>query len=238
MPIPVSKVISAFNKAAQTYDSFSQIQEKVGFHLIKALPNVHFQRAIDVGCGTGSLTNKLAAHISCSSLEGIDLSQGMLQQAKNQGLPFIQFKNHSFDDLTADTYDLIFSNMALHWSPHFSSTLEIIQAALRPKGVAAFTIPLWPTFQELEPYFNIHRFQSGAAVLEQLERKSVVREKKQWQEVITFSNTREALKSLKQSGVTVCDKKNFSYRKARYALEKSPILQLTYEIGLFIIEKK
>lgn len=238
MTLSTENIISAFDRAALTYDSFSPTQQKMGDYLIDALPKVHFHRAIDLGCGTGWLTKKLAANINYAFLEAIDASPCMLQRARQQNPSNIDFKTQSFDLLPSKTYDLIFSNMALQWSPNFWNTLKIVQAALQPNGIAAFTIPLWPTFQELEPYFNMHHFHTATTIVKQLESNLHLMKQTMFQEALSFSNTREALQTLKKTGVTICNNRNFSYRKARHAIQKNLVLQLTYHIGLFIFENQ
>ena len=69
-------VRDCFNRAALKYDSHCDLQLRTGDKLLRLITPV--DRAIDLGCGTGLITNR----IQCKSLYALDISEKMLHQAE------------------------------------------------------------------------------------------------------------------------------------------------------------
>src|SRR5215510_10620625 len=74
--------------------------------LVDARPNL---KVVDLGCGTGELTRKLADTLPNSDVTGIDSSPQMLDKADSIQLPGLVFEQGDQATLTGD-WDLIFSN--------------------------------------------------------------------------------------------------------------------------------
>jgi SAM-dependent methyltransferase len=125
-------------------------------------------RALDFGCGLGRLTQALASHFD--RVDGVDISEGMLAQARARN-PFgdrLAFHLNGRDDLTlfADgTFDLVYSNITLqHMEPRFSARYirEFFRIA-RPGGVVVFQLPSEPIPEATAS--GTHTFTRSAAVL-------------------------------------------------------------------------
>ncbi|MFB7666519.1 class I SAM-dependent methyltransferase [Kitasatospora sp. NPDC056138] len=108
------------------------------------------QRAYEVGCGTGALTEELAQVLPKARITALDVSDDMLRLARNRGLApdRVEFRLGSFleDDHTTDGrsvdaaedggYDAVFSNAALHWlHPHYADGFARIRRLLAPGGL-------------------------------------------------------------------------------------------------------
>jgi trans-aconitate methyltransferase len=90
------------------------------------------ERILDLGCGTGQLTAKIAE--SGASVLGLDRSPEMIGQAR-QNFPGLEFRlgdgaNFSFPG----EFDAVFSNAALHWIPEAENVIRSIASSLRPGG--------------------------------------------------------------------------------------------------------
>lgn len=90
------------------------------------------ERILDLGCGTGQLTAKIAE--SGASVIGLDRSPEMIGQAR-QNYPGLEFRlgdgaNFSFPG----EFDAVFSNAALHWIPEAENVIRSIASSLRPGG--------------------------------------------------------------------------------------------------------
>jgi trans-aconitate methyltransferase len=88
------------------------------------------ERILDLGCGDGILTTKLAA-IGCSVV-GIDGSSAQIDAARSLGLDarVMDGEGLSFDS----EFDAVFSNAALHWMKNPEAVISGVWRALRPKG--------------------------------------------------------------------------------------------------------
>src|SRR5690242_13078108 len=69
---------------------------------------------IDLGCGTGELTRRLADLLPHSEVLGLDSSPEMLARAEGEARPGLRFVRGTIEEVEGQ-WDLIFSTAALHW---------------------------------------------------------------------------------------------------------------------------
>ena len=79
--------------------------------LLKVRPNL---RVIDLGCGTGELTARLAELLPNSDVVGIDNSPEMLARATKLSGPRLHFRQQGLEDVDG-SWDVIFSNAVFQW---------------------------------------------------------------------------------------------------------------------------
>jgi trans-aconitate 2-methyltransferase len=97
-------------------------------------------RVVDLGCGTGELTNEVHTALQAASTVGIDRSGAMLARAEPiEGVRFEQGDIAAFNG--ADGYDVIFANASLQWVPDHERLLRSLTASLRPGGQLAVQVP-------------------------------------------------------------------------------------------------
>jgi trans-aconitate 2-methyltransferase len=97
-------------------------------------------RVVDLGCGTGELTRRLADALPNSEVLGIDTSEEMLERARTHERPGLRFERGSIE--TADgEWDLVFSNAALQWVKDHRSLLPQILSLVTPGGQLAVQVP-------------------------------------------------------------------------------------------------
>lgn len=100
------------------------------------------RRAIDLGCGPGSLTAELPELVGANEVLGTDNSPAMLEAAEKYRRPGVSF---AYGDLAtwqdAGAWDLVFSNAALQWTGDHEAVLRRWKAALRPGGQLAVQMP-------------------------------------------------------------------------------------------------
>ena len=139
-----------FEKAAQTYDTFTDIQEDVFLSLFPLIKEKQFNHIIDLGSGSGRLTFKLFNIFNPKTLIGIDHSKEMIKKAQKEYFnPAIYFLHKDITNLDVDKEaDLIFSNASFQWvqdlDPLFAEISTVKQRKL------AFSVFLPGTFKELE----------------------------------------------------------------------------------------
>lgn len=118
-----------------------QAQRSAPFYDLLALVDVRPNlKVVDLGCGTGELTEKLAEALPGSAVTGLDSSMEMLAKAaafSRPGLQFIQADQAQLDG----EWDLIFSNAALHWSENHESLIPYLYSRLKPGGQIAVQVP-------------------------------------------------------------------------------------------------
>lgn len=95
------------------YDNSHDFVSKYGEGILSYLNPKPTETILDLGCGTGDLTNKI--FLAGARVIGVDSSLGMISRAKSK-FPEIEFLQMDARELDLDrTFDAIFSNAVLHW---------------------------------------------------------------------------------------------------------------------------
>lgn len=105
--------------------------------MVDVRPNL---RVVDLGCGTGELTRKLADAFPNSHVTGLDSSPQMLERAASFSSPNLVFVQGDQAALTGE-WDLIFSNAALQWSENHAELIPYLYGRLAPGGQIAVQVP-------------------------------------------------------------------------------------------------
>ncbi len=96
--------------------------------LLAPQPGEHI---LDLGCGTGQLTQEIAQ--AGAKVMGIDRNPAMIAKAK-QNYPQLQFTVAEATDFAVEPLDAVFSNAVLHWIPKADAVIRCVYQALKPNG--------------------------------------------------------------------------------------------------------
>ncbi|MCC6305581.1 MAG: class I SAM-dependent methyltransferase [Rhodobacteraceae bacterium] len=88
------------------------------------------ERVLDLGCGDGVLTARIAA--AGARVRGLEPDPAMAAAARARGLEVVLADAH--DAIAGGPYDAVFSNAALHWMRDPPRVLTRVFAALAPGG--------------------------------------------------------------------------------------------------------
>jgi len=117
---------------AGLYDDKHSFVWKLAEGVLELLDAKHGERILDLGCGTGHLTAKIAearAHVV-----GIDRSPEMIRQARDK-YPALRFEVMDARELAlGGAFDAVFSNATLHWIKEPELVIAGIGKLLRPGG--------------------------------------------------------------------------------------------------------
>ncbi len=90
------------------------------------------EHILDLGCGTGQLTEQIAA--SGAIVTGMDSDRAMITQAASN-YPHLPFQLADATDFELPTpIDAVFSNAVLHWVPQAEAAARCIAQVLKPGG--------------------------------------------------------------------------------------------------------
>lgn len=113
-------------------------------------------RALDVACGTGIVTRKIAAQSNVDSVVGIDIAPPMVEAAKaaTDAAAPIEFMVASADqiDLPDDHFQSIYCQQGLQFFPDKTAAINEAERLLAPGGKAAFAI--WTSASDGNPVFG------------------------------------------------------------------------------------
>ena len=117
---------------AGLYDDKHSFVWKLAAGVLDLLSAQSGERILDLGCGTGHLTAKIAE--TGAFVVGVDRSPDMIRQAKEKH-PSLQFEVMDAREIQLDgKFDAVFSNAALHWIKEPERVIAGIKKSLRPGG--------------------------------------------------------------------------------------------------------
>jgi len=103
---------------------------ELGLPVVELLNPQPGERILDLGCGDGALSERIAA-LGCEVV-GVDASPDQIAAARKRGL-----NAHVADCQKLDfhrEFDAVFSNAALHWMQRADDVIAGVARALRPGG--------------------------------------------------------------------------------------------------------
>lgn len=115
---------------AERYASNARFVSDFGLPVVELLAPRPGERILDLGCGDGALTARLA-ELGCEVV-GVDSSPGMIEAARRLGLDahVMDGRALGFDR----EFDAVFSNAALHWMTDPAAVIDGVWRALRAGG--------------------------------------------------------------------------------------------------------
>ncbi|MCD8741819.1 methyltransferase domain-containing protein [Mucilaginibacter roseus] len=117
---------------AELYDQKHAFVFQYGENVLELLDAQPGEHILDLGCGTGYLTQQL--HDLGAIVKGTDSSVEMIRQAK-ANYPDVDF---AVEDATkfksTEKYDAVFSNAVLHWVKNADAMMDCVYKSLKPGG--------------------------------------------------------------------------------------------------------
>lgn len=139
--------------------------------LISLIPDLRGAHVLDLGCGFGWFS-RWAVEKGADKVLGIDVSLNMLDRARTAtSTKKIDYRQADLETLRLgkESFDFVYSSLALHYIEHLPRLFEEVQKALRPGGQFLFSvehpvvtapshqewiepegIPVWPLNQYLD----------------------------------------------------------------------------------------
>lgn len=116
--------------SAEGYARNARFVSDLGEAVLSWLDPKPGERILDLGCGDGALTARIAA--SGAEIVGVDASEDMVAAARERGLDAQVVDGRA---LSVDAeFDAVFSNAALHWMGQADDVIAGVTRALKPGG--------------------------------------------------------------------------------------------------------
>ncbi|OPH57866.1 malonyl-[acyl-carrier protein] O-methyltransferase BioC [Paenibacillus ferrarius] len=165
-----------FNRSAHSYDAHAHVQRTMSDQLahsfigMKKKDIMDRQSILEIGCGTGTLTEILIKEWPSASITAIDIAPAMITlaeqrvlspKATNTGtntMDLLRFLNADIEvwapNAPTASFDLIVSNACFQWLSNPRQTLGQLRRLLRAGGLLIFTTFGPDTFCELHKAFD------------------------------------------------------------------------------------
>lgn len=113
----------------ETYARDARFVSDLGAPLLQLLDPQAGELILDLGCGDGALSEKIAAR---SRVIGVDYSMPFLKSARARSLQVVQMDGQQL--AFKRCFAAVFSNAALHWMKRPEKVLEGVAGCLKPCG--------------------------------------------------------------------------------------------------------
>ncbi|MDU0810780.1 MAG: methyltransferase domain-containing protein [Burkholderia sp.] len=127
-----------FDRRAAGFDAVTFLLREISNRMNKRFDyiKVNPSRVLDSGCGTGDDLRNLNFRFPDARAFGIDLSGAMLARS---GYNEVIQADFSLLPFASSTFDLIWSNLALHWHAHPNTVFQEWRRVLRVSGLLMFS---------------------------------------------------------------------------------------------------
>ena len=109
--------------------------------LVRSLPDIQSPTCLDLACGTGDITFRLAKRYPAANVTGIDITEPMLALANSRNchanVTFLD-KDMCATGVADSSIDIVTGAYALRNAPDLQAALKEIHRVLKPGGIAAF----------------------------------------------------------------------------------------------------
>jgi SAM-dependent methyltransferase len=114
----------------EVYERNARFVSELGAPVVELLAPRTGERILDLGCGDGHLTERLAA-LGCEVV-AVDASEEQVEAARRRGLDARVARAQALP-FEAE-FDAVFSNAVLHWVKDAAGAIASVHRALRPGG--------------------------------------------------------------------------------------------------------
>lgn len=149
------RVAKAFDAAAPTYDRAAKVQRILAGQLAQRILEAGIPdapRVLEVGCGTGFLTQSLHPRLPGCSWLATDVAPAMVRACAQRFAGTKNFAARVMDaeapDLEPGSFDLVCSSLAAQWFVDLPGTLQKLHGLLAPGGLLKLTLLGPETFEE------------------------------------------------------------------------------------------
>lgn len=122
------------------YNKFQAERSAPFFDLLSRVTVRPSLKVVDLGCGTGELTRRLADHLPDSRVLGLDYFADMLSKSAAHVRSGLQFEQGDIRGLKGE-WDLIFSNAALQWLDDHTKLIPTLWSRIKPGGQLVVQMP-------------------------------------------------------------------------------------------------
>lgn len=140
-----------FSKSLESYHKHARIQKRMAERLYSFIQNKSPSKILEIGCGTGFLTEIINKNLKFKEYIAIDIVENCEEYITkiNPSIKFTAADVEEFIKEISDTYDLIISNASLQWVENFEEVINELKSKLNPNGNLIFSTFGQENFREI-----------------------------------------------------------------------------------------
>ena len=133
------RIKERFDEIAHSFNEAAFLSQEIAERILQRLEFIRIQpiRILDLGSGTGILSNELKKVFPSAEIVALDFSENMLRQNVSSWKTCGDAEQMPFQDQRSD---LVISNLMLHWSQNLFGLSEEIHRVLKPQGLFMFSM--------------------------------------------------------------------------------------------------
>jgi malonyl-ACP O-methyltransferase BioC len=235
-----------FEKSMNVYNKNASVQNMMGDKLLIELSKISnsFENILELGCGTGLLTQKITQNIEFKTYFANDLvekSKSYVQKI----IPNVRFLGgNALKIKPTKKIDLMISNAVFQWFNNLDKAIEILNLSLAKNGILAFTTFSPKNFKELTTITGLTlEYKTKDEIVKILQNHDFeILYCEEFSEILEFKNPLELLAHLKNTGVNSLSEKVWTVKKVKNFCDnftkKYSKTELTYAPIILIARKK
>lgn len=234
-----------FEKSLETYNSNAIVQKDLAQKLALEVANIksEYDNILELGCGTGLLTEKIVKHIKFKQYHANDLVEKSQNYIKKI-IPNCKFYIGDARKIKpSQKMDLIVSNAMFQWFENLEKVSDTLKPILNKDGVLAFSTFTPENYKEIKEITGLSlKYKTKDEIKNIFSKNYKILQIEEFNEQIKFSTPLEILAHMKNTGVnslssshwTIKDVKDFCDKYK----QKYPDIRLTYAGIIYICIKK
>jgi len=215
-----NKIANSFSRSSVSYDQYARLQHQsardLAWELEQSTDILGPGPILEIGCGSGRLSEVLVRTFADHDIELLDIAPGMLEQCQRKlneaghSLDRVQFRTMDAEKIQDQgKYSLLVSGLTIQWFDNPAQGLVALMNSLQPGGRFLFSFLGQGSFAEWQQQCSRLSIPSTFNPLPDPEHLQEIIEKssltvKSWQHQIkiTYPTVRDFFISLKKTGAT------------------------------------
>lgn len=233
-----------FEKSLDTYNSNAFVQKIMAEKLVSELCKIktEYENILELGCGTGLLTNEIIQKIKFKQYFANDLVDKSEKYIRSIVKDCVFYCGDARRIKPVQKMDLIISNAVFQWFENLDKVSKTYANMLNNNGILAFTSFLPENYKEIKELTGLSlEYKTTEEIKKAFSKNFEIIQVKEITEEISFSSPLELLAHMKNTGVNSLSSKHWTFKDVKDFCDKCktkyPECILTYA-GILLICRK